>query len=38
MTLNHLGWSGGVDLGPWSMLLLKVSDSLLPSANLGGLV
>jgi len=27
-----------VDLGPWSVLLLKVSSSILPGVNLGGLV
>jgi hypothetical protein len=33
----NLGGPGGVCSGPWNMLLLKVSDSILPSVNLGGL-
>jgi len=35
---THLGWFGGIDLGPGSMLLLKVSGSIPSGANLGGLV
>jgi hypothetical protein len=36
--LTHLGWSGGIGLGPGSVLLLKVSSSILSGANLGGLI
>ena len=31
----HLGWSGDIGLQPGSVLLLKVSYSILPNANLG---
>jgi len=33
-----MGWLGGIDLGPGSVLLLEVSSSILPDANLDGLV
>jgi len=33
---THLGWPSGIDLGPESVLLLKVSGSILFGANLGG--
>jgi hypothetical protein len=36
--LTHLGWSGGIGLGPRSVLLLKVLGSILFGANLGGLI
>jgi hypothetical protein len=36
--LTHLGWFGGIGLGPESVLPLKVSSSILSGANLGGLV
>jgi len=32
--ITHLGWYGGVELRPWSVLLLKVSGLILPDANL----
>jgi len=35
---THLGWPGGIGLGPGSVLLLKVSGSILPGANLNGLI
>lgn len=35
---THLSWSGGVGLRSWSVFLLKVSGSILPSINLDGLV
>jgi len=38
LTLNHLGWPSGIGLGPGSVLLLKVSGSILSDANLRGLV
>jgi hypothetical protein len=34
----HLGWSGGIGLGLGTVLLLKISISILSSANLGGLI
>jgi hypothetical protein len=34
--LTHLGWSGGIGLGPGSVRLLKVSGSILFGANLDG--
>jgi len=36
--LTHLGWPSCIDLGPGSLLLLKVSGSILSGANLRGLV
>jgi hypothetical protein len=33
-----LGWSGGIGLGPGSVLLLKVSRSILTDDNLGWLI
>jgi len=33
----RLGGPGGVGSGPWNMLILKVSDSIPPGDNLGGL-
>ena len=36
--ITHLGWSGGIDLGPGSVLLLEVSSSIPSSANLDGLI
>jgi len=35
---THLGWSSGIGLRPGSVLLLKVSGSILSGANLRGLV
>jgi len=35
---THLGWPSGIDLEPGSVLLLKVSGSILSGANLRGLV
>jgi len=35
---THLGWPSGIGLGPRSVLLLKVSGSILSGANLRGLV
>jgi len=34
VSVTHLGWPDGIDLGPESVLLLKVSGSILPGANL----
>lgn len=36
--VTHLGWPGGIDLGPGSVLLHEVSDLILSSANLGRLI
>ena len=33
---THLDWSGGIGLRSRSVLLLEVSSSILPDANLGG--
>ena len=33
---THLGWPSGIDLEPGSVLLLKVSCSILSGANLKG--
>jgi hypothetical protein len=33
-----LGWSGGIGLGPESVLLCKGSSLILSGANLGGLI
>jgi hypothetical protein len=35
---THLGCYGGIDLGYGSVLLLKVSGSILSGVNLGGLI
>jgi len=35
---THLGWPGGIDLGLGSVLLLKVSGSILFGTNLSGLI
>jgi len=35
---THLGWPGGIGLGLGSVLLLKVSGSILLGANLSGLI
>jgi hypothetical protein len=35
---THLGWSDGIGLGLGSVLLVKVSGSILTGANLGGLI
>ena len=35
---THLGWPSRIDLEPGSVLLLKVSRSILSGANLRGLV
>jgi len=34
----HLGWLGGIDLRPESVLLLEISGSILSDTNLGGLI
>jgi len=36
--VTHLGWSGGIDLGPVSVLFFKVSDSIFSDVNLSGLI
>jgi len=36
--LTHLGWPGGIDLRSGSVLLLKVSGSILLGVNFGGLL
>jgi len=35
MRFGHLGWPSGIGLGPGSVLLLKVSGSILSDVNLG---
>jgi len=35
---THLCWSGGIDLGPGSVLLLEESGSILSDVNLGELI
>ena len=36
--LTHLVWSGGIGLGPRSILLLEVPGSILSDVNLDGLI
>jgi len=36
--VTHLGWPIDIDLGLRSVLLLKVSGSIISGANLGGLI
>jgi hypothetical protein len=38
IVLTYLGWSDGIGLGPGSVLLFKVSGSIISGANLGGLI
>ncbi|PNX62219.1 hypothetical protein L195_g061046, partial [Trifolium pratense] len=38
IVITHLGWSGGIGLRPGSLLLLKVSGSILSGAKLGRLI
>jgi len=35
---THLGWPSGIGLGPESVLLFKVSGSIISGVNLRGLV
>jgi len=35
---THLGWPNGIGLEPWSVLLLEVRGSIVPSTNLGGII
>jgi len=36
--LTHLDWPSGIDLGHESVLILKVSGSIITAVNLGGLI
>jgi len=38
LVVIHLGWPSGIGLRPGSVLLLKVSSSILSNAKLKGLV